>query len=230
MTRGHFIVIEGGDGAGKATQVRLLRKKLQISRIQTQVIEFPRYTGNPYGKLISQYLKGEFGDIDEVNTYLISLAYAGDRFLAKPLIEGWLKEKNFVIADRYTPSNLAYQAAKMLPEHRQGFVDWLEDLEYNTNGIPREELVIYLYVPAKISSENTAKRQSKDSTNSASQDIHERNTTYLEEVENIYLEFGKKEPHWVVINCISDEGKMRSIDEIHEDILKTIKQRKLINF
>jgi dTMP kinase len=226
--RGHFIVIEGGDGAGKATQVRLLRKKLQIARIPTEVMEFPRYTGNPYGKLISQYLKGEFGDIDEVNTYLISLAYAGDRFLAKPQILNWLKAKYFVIADRYTPSNLAYMAAKMPSENRQTFIDWLDDLEYNINGIPREEIVIYLYVPVKISSENIRKRGSNDSSRIESHDIHERNQKYLQEVESIYLKLAKEEPHWVVINCLNKEGQLRSKEEIHQDIIYSLKDKKIL--
>src|SRR3989344_40049 len=138
--KGHFVVIEGTDGSGKNTQVKLLRKKLQILGQQVQILEFPRYSGNPYGKIIGQYLRGEFGGLNDVNTYLISLAYAGDRSLAKPDIEHWLKQKQIIIADRYVPSNKAYMSARLHKAQREQFIEWLDDLEYNINAIPREEL------------------------------------------------------------------------------------------
>lgn len=228
MNKGHLIVIEGTDGSGKATQVRLLRKKLQTEHISTEVMEFPRYLGNPYGKLISQYLKGEFGSVAEVNNYLISLAYAGDRFLAKTQIQEWLKKKFFVIADRYVPSNKAYMSAKMEKSDRQKFIDWLDDLEYNINGIPREELVIFLYVPTKVSHDNISKRGSNDVNRTEAHDIHERDVVYQQEVSNMYLQLAKDE-NWAIIECTTKEGKMRLPKEIHEEVLKILKNRKILS-
>ncbi len=225
--RGHFIVIDGTDGSGKATQVRLLRKNLQVRGVPNQVIEFPRYTGNPYGHLIKQYLNGDFGNIDNVNTSLISLAYAGDRFLAKPMIEEWLKQKYLVIADRYVPSNKAYMSAKMPKGERQKFIDWLDDLEYNINGIPREELVIFLYVPPQMSQANIAKRGKQDHEDQGKQDIHEANLTYQQEVAQQYLNLAKTEDNWEVIECVKD-GLLRTPQDIHQQILQILKQRKTI--
>lgn len=226
--RGHFIVIEGTDGSGKGTQSKMLRKKLQIMNYPHQAIEFPRYTGNPYGKLVAKYLRGEFGQLNtEVGTYLVSLAYAGDRFLAKPQIQQWLKEGSLVIADRYVPSNKAYMSAKLPFEHRDSFIEWLDDLEYNINGIPREELVIFLYVPPKTSQENVGKKNKRDYLDKASHDIHEADLNYLTESSKMYLHLAKQEPNWVVIECMK-KGEMKSIQQIHEEVMSILKEKKIL--
>ena len=107
MSKGFLIVIDGIDGSGKSIQVDLLSKYLEEKNIPFEIISFPRYEDNEYGKLVKRYLEGEFGGINEVNPYLISLAYAGDRALAKPLIENWLNGGQVVIANRYVSSSKA---------------------------------------------------------------------------------------------------------------------------
>lgn len=221
--RGHFIVIEGTDGSGKATQVRQLRKKLQILGIRHQVMEFPRYTGNPYGRLIGDYLKGDFGSTSDVNSSLISLAYAGDRALAKPQIESWLQDGELVIADRYVSSNKAYMAAKLSSDKRQEFIDWLDDLEYNINQIPREELTIFLYVPSEITSKNVNKRPS----GKGAADIHERDLEYQKMTSSIYLKMAKEEG-WAVIECI-ENGEMKPPSKIHREIFNVLVEKGIID-
>lgn len=224
--RGHFIVIEGTDGSGKATQVNLLRRKLQTLGFSHQVIGFPRYTGNPYGRLIGRYLKGDFGSTEDVNSSLISLAYAGDRFLAKPLINQWLSDGNLVIADRYVPSNKAYMSAKLPEEMRGEFIEWLDDLEYNINDIPREELVIFLYVPPKVSHKNVGNKKDRDYIEKGAHDIHEQDMEYQKTSSDIYLKMAKEED-WVIIECVND-GEMRSPKEIHEDINQVLKEKGIL--
>ena len=48
--RGKFIVIDGTDGSGKATQARELVKRLRKKGRKVQTIDFPRYYKNFYGK------------------------------------------------------------------------------------------------------------------------------------------------------------------------------------
>lgn len=225
--KGHFIVVEGTDGSGKATQVRLLRRKLQTMDFPHKVVEFPRYSNNPYGKLIGSYLRGEFGKKEQANSFLLSLAYAGDRFLAKPEILTWLHEGFLVIADRYTPSNKAYMAAKLPKESRKEFIDWLDDLEYNVNGIPREELTIFLYVDPLVSQSNAKKRGGKTIGVAEKHDIHESDLEFQKESSMLYLQLSKDEPNWVVIDCVKN-GAMRTTEEIHEDVLSVLKRKKIL--
>ena len=74
-----LMVIEGLDGAGKSTQMNRLSEYLTARGHRCMLLHFPR-TGTPvYGELISRFLRGELGDIHQVNPYLVALMYAADR-------------------------------------------------------------------------------------------------------------------------------------------------------
>lgn len=226
--RGHFIVIEGTDGSGKATQAKLLRHRLQILNIAHQVIDFPRYSGNPYGRLVADYLNGQFGSLSgEVGAYLLSLAYAGDRFLAKDMIIDWLRKGKIVIADRYVPSNKVFMSAKLPDEHRQNFIEWLDNLEYDINGIPREELVILLYAPIEISQANISKRPVREYSR-GKVDLHESDLKYQVECAKVYLQLAKSEPNWLVIKCADATGQMRDKQSINDEIFGQLQERGII--
>ena len=54
-----LIVLEGLDGAGKSTQVKMLRAYLETRCPELEYIHFPRYEAPVYGDLISRFLRGE---------------------------------------------------------------------------------------------------------------------------------------------------------------------------
>lgn len=207
MNKGLLIVIDGIDGSGKTTQLELLKQTLTC-----ETISFPRYEDNEYGKLVKRYLEGEFGNINEVNPYLMALAYAGDRALAKPLIEKWLEEGKVVLANRYVSSNKAYMGVNLSEEKRADFFKWLDVLEYETNKIPKENLLILLTVDPEIGQKNVLGRHP---------DIHEASLKHLEEANKIYLELSKLESNWIVVNCM-ENGQMRSKENIHKEIMQIL--------
>ena len=124
-----FIVLEGLDGAGKSTQVRLLRELLSASGLRSEYIHFPRFDAPVYGELIARFLRGEFGGVGEVDPYLVALLFAGDRAEAAGQIRDWLAEGRAVVLDRYVYSNVGFQCAK-LPEGepRRRLARWILDL------------------------------------------------------------------------------------------------------
>lgn len=213
MNKSNLIVIDGIDGAGKTTQVNLLSEYLKSKNIPFEIINFPRYEDNLYGKFIRRYLEGEFGSINQVNPYLIALAYAGDRALAKPLIESWLNSGKLVIANRYVSASKAHLSANLPEEKRKDFMKWLDELEYQTNKIPKEDLIIILNVDPKTGQENV-KGEHKD--------IHEQNIKHLKEAANIFLEITKAEENWQVVECMENEN-MKSKEEISKLIVETLK-------
>ena len=106
-----LFVIEGVDGAGKSTQIKLLRNFFLSKGFSCEYLHFPRTEAPYFGELIARFLRGEFGSLNEVDPYLVAMLYAGDRKDAAELIGTWLKKGKIVLLDRYTYSNIAYQCA-----------------------------------------------------------------------------------------------------------------------
>lgn len=210
---GKLIVIDGTDGSGKTTQINLLSKWLDSQGVAWETISFPRYGQNKYADDVQKYLEGKFGSISEVDPYKIAKFYAGDRYLAKPLIEKWLNSGKIVLASRYVSSNKAHMGANLPEEKREKFFKWLDELEYKTNGIPKEDLTILLVVDPKVGQENVSRKGKKD--------IHEGNLKHLENANKIFLKLAGKEKNWIVINCMANGG-MRSPEDIHKEIVKIL--------
>lgn len=120
---GKLIVIDGGDGAGKATQVSLLVKRLRDEGHKVETLDFPQYTQNHFGKLLRQCLDGKRGDFMAVDARIASTLYAADRFETKPRLEQWLQEDKIVVLDRYVSANMMHQGAKIDdPEKLEDFL------------------------------------------------------------------------------------------------------------
>lgn len=214
--QGLLIVIEGIDGSGKTTQIELLKKFLYLKGLPCEIISFPRYGENPEANLVADYLKGNLGSIFEVDPFLLAKAYAGDRLLAKPLIEGWLKEGKIVIANRYVSSSKAHLGANLAEEKRKEFLDWIDELEYRSNGMSKEDLTILLVVDPTVGQQNARVQHQPD--------MHEKSIKHLDEANKIYLELAKQELNWYMVDCMKD-GEMRKKQDIHQEVMEILSRR-----
>lgn len=226
--RGKFIVIEGTDGSGKGSQIDPLSRYLTQTDQPHRVIDFPRYTDNAYGRLVGDYLKGSFGRLMDVHPCLAALPYAGDRLLAKPLIEGWLSEGSLVIANRYTPSNAAFMAAKLPVCERADYIEWLENLEYGVNKIPREDMVVLLNVTPDIGTKNVDRKDERVYMGGKGRDIHERDLDYQRRVLGVYLDLARSRRHWRVIECVKD-GELLGVFSIHILLTNLLRHERVIS-
>ncbi len=103
---GFFVVFEGGDGAGKSTQVKQLTEKL--TKLNETVVLTREPGGTELGKKIREILldQNEF----EVSPRMEALLFAADRSInMSQIIKPALEKGNVVIADRHIDSSIAYQ-------------------------------------------------------------------------------------------------------------------------
>ncbi|MEZ5001024.1 MAG: thymidylate kinase [Bacteroidales bacterium] len=193
-----LIVIEGLDGAGKSTQIKLLQDFLMSVKTEYRYIHFPRTDAPYFGELITRFLRGEFGSLDQVDPYLVAMLYAGDRRDAAQMIKDWLNSGVFVLLDRYAYSNIAYQCAKIKdPAAREQLKSWILKLEFEHFSIPVPALNIFLDVPLSFT-ENKLKsgRSGEDrSYLNGSNDIHESNKCFKERSGMSTLRLQKQIPH-----------------------------------
>lgn len=217
MARGKLIVIESGiDGSGKSIQFKLLYDKLQEEGFNVHKVKFPDYESES-SALVRMYLEGDFGENpQDINLYAVSAFYAVDRFASYQLKWKELYDNGAIIlADRYTTSNMVYQAAKISNrELQKEYLEWLRDLEFNKFALPEPDLVIFLDMPPRFSFEFIQNR--------AEQDIHERDQDYLLSTYQHAVGIARNY-NWFIVNC-EKEGELRSIENIHQEIYERVKK------
>lgn len=221
---GKLFVIDGTDGSGKQTQFNKLQERLKKDGIDFRVVSFPNYD-SPSSGLVKMYLSGEFGEnAKDVSPYIASTFYAGDRYAT--YITGYkdyYEKGGIILADRYTTANMVHQAGKIQDkEEREKFLNWLWNFEFNLYGLPIPTEVFFLNMPVEKSLELIKDRENKF-THAEKKDIHERDKNHLIDAYNAACYVSKKY-NWYEVKCVK-ENKIRTIEDIHEEIYNEIKKR-----
>jgi len=218
--RGKFVAIEGIDGSGKRTQIDLLSRALEARGIEHARYSFPRYESS-FGHLVARYLNGEFGRLDGVDAHLSALLFAGDRFESKAELQAALAAGKTILADRYVGSNLAHQTARVGPQRREEFLSWLKRLEYGIYGLPVEDLVIYLRLPAVEAHRLVGLKTSREYT-SLQRDLQEADLKHLEQAALVYDRLAT-EPNWVTVECFDiTAGALLPPEVIHRAVMAAV--------
>ena len=133
--RAAFIVLEGGDGAGKTVQAQALCSALKREGYRIHPTSEP--SRSPVGKLIRRsFLEGE-----KVSPEVEALLFAADRFLhLKSEIRPALAAGRIVVCDRYMYASFAYQGAQGVD------LDWIRGINRFAE---KPDLAVYLDVPAE---------------------------------------------------------------------------------
>ncbi len=216
-----FIVLEGLDGAGKSTQIRMLRQMLHECGIESEYVHFPRFDAPVYGELIARFLRGEFGGIDAVDPYLVALIFAGDRAAAAPQLRQWIAEGKAVILDRFVYSNVGFQCAKLpAGELRDRLFRWILDLEFGHNNLPRPDLSLFLDVPFTFTASKLTQTREGDDRSylHGATDIHEDSLLLQQRVREVYLQAAAADPALRVVDCSNAAGGMDTPEGIFAKI------------
>ena len=226
-----LIVIEGIDGSGKSTQIKLLKDYLTQRRYRCEFLHFPQTDAPFFGELISRFLRGEFGTLDKVDPWLVAMLYAGDRKDASNLIRGWLENGNLVLLDRYTYSNIAYQCAKLeKKEDQEALMKWILDLEFDHFAIPRPDLNIFLDVPFSFTEKKLSSSRSGNDRKylSGSIDIHEESLAFQKKVREMYIRVAETDEHLCIVSCADEKGNILTPEMISEKVIKLIEKKGLL--
>ena len=191
---GKIISLEGIDQSGKNTQARLLAQHLRRVGSKAAVISFPIY-GSPSGQQIRGYLEGK----RDYPPQALHMLYSLNRWENIASIVEQVDMNDFIIADRYTPSNLAYGVSKGLS------LEWLQGLD---KGLPPPRLVIVL----DVSTYASFARKSNE------RDIHERDQKFLTAVRRTYKVLARK-LDWETVDAT------QPVREVQASILRIVQQR-----
>jgi dTMP kinase len=217
-----LIVIDGGDGCGKATQAKKLYESLKEENYNVHLISFPDYESD-YSVFVKSYLDGTFGENGAINPKIASLFFAMDRYAAFQTKYNSLldQEDAILICDRYTTSNELYQVVRYEKATAQDqFLQWLENFEYRLLELPKPDLLIMLRLPIRIRLNLLAERTGKTGGNTG--DIHENDIEYLKKVDHAYQKISSRYSA-ITINC-ADHKVIRDIDVIAKEVLKKVKE------
>ena len=171
--------------------------------------------------MVGQFLNGDLGPLNTVDPHFAALLYAGDRFECKQPIVAALERGGIVLADRYVASSLAHQAARAVLEKRAEFRAWIEHLEYNIYGLPKEDLVLYLRLPPRQAQTLIAKKSARAYTDSA-HDILESSIRHLQAAADMYDDLARAS-NWKTIECFDSMKQMiRPAEEISAEVLAAV--------
>ncbi len=130
-----FIVVEGLDGTGKTTQIKILAKYLEDKGERVEITAEP--TSHPTGKLIRRILSGEV----KVTPWSLAALFLSDRIVhntnSEDGIEKMMAEGKTVISDRYYYSTFAYQG-------HETDLNWAMKMHADCPEIRRPDLVLFL--------------------------------------------------------------------------------------
>ncbi len=222
MKTGNLIVIEGScDGVGKTTQFKKLIEHLKEDGETIITHHFPSYQTKE-ASLVEEYLKGNYGNPNDLSPYFINSLYAIDRAITwnQKLKKEYQKNKTIVL-DRYTTSSLIYQSALMDDiNKKKDFINYICDFEYKKLGIKEPNNVIFLHAPFQLINQIRNKREQNEGIE---KDIHESNIEYMKKVYENAM-FVADYLNWNHISC-SHNNKMRKIEDIHKDVYKLVRKK-----
>ncbi|KKW19265.1 MAG: Thymidylate kinase [Parcubacteria group bacterium GW2011_GWA2_51_10] len=208
MWQGNLIVFEGIDGAGKATQVKLLAKRLRKEGHTVTVFDFPDYSSE-VGKIIGAMLRGRYGDPLAMSPYLVSILYSLDRALAADKIRA-ARKRGIVISNRYT-SSVAYQGAKLAGRSREKLFRFVESLEFKDLSIPKPSLILYLDISVEEAQKHIVRKK---------KDRHERDASYQKKVAGVYRAMARQKG-WKIIRVARNDAPEAVFARVWDAVRKT---------
>jgi dTMP kinase len=196
MAKGKFITIEGGEGAGKSTNIPFIESYLTEKGVELVMTREPG--GTPLSERIREILldKNETAMSDDTELLLMFAARAQhlDQLIRPALAQG-----KWVICDRFTDATYAYQGGGRAIEFER-----IAQLENWVQGSLRPDLTIIFDLPVEIGMERAGKRSDPDR-------FEQENLDFFKRVRQCYLDRAHATPaRYAIIDAAPELSEVQA--------------------
>lgn len=204
MPRGIFITLEGGEGAGKSTNLAFIRQWLQNQGHETVVTREPG--GTELGERVRDILLHSKKMHITPESEMLLMFAARSEHIAR-VIQPGLAAGKVVLCDRFTDATYAYQGGGrgLTPERIAVIENWVQ-------GDLRPDLTLLFDVPVQAGRERAGQRGEPDRFESENDDFFAR-------VRGAYLERAAREPARV---RVIDAG--RALEQVERQIAAVLQE------
>ena len=208
--RGRFISVEGGEGAGKSTQIALLSAALKASNIAHITTREPG--GSDGAEAIRELIvTGNKDRFDPVSETLLIMAARAHH--VQSTIFPALERGQWVLCDRFFDSTRVYQGiAKQLGD------DWLQQLHHAIFGNLLPDVTLLYDLDPETGLKRALARKGKETR------FEELPLAFHQALRSGFLAIAQREPHRVAVIDAST-----SIESIHAATLAALNQRLSLN-
>jgi dTMP kinase len=188
---GKFIVLEGGEGVGKSTNLQYLCDMLKAHKVDVKTTREPG--GTPFGEQLRQLLLDARSVTEVASETELLLMFAARVQHLKEVIRPCLEQGTWVICDRFTDASYAYQGGgRGLPAaHIEYLERWLQA------GL-QPDMVLLFDAPVGVGLERANKRGQADR-------FEREQQAFFERVRAVYLERAQRDPQrYCIIDAAQD--------------------------
>lgn len=209
MSRGRFITLEGGEGAGKSTQLNLICELIRAAGFDVVATREPG--GTPRAEQIRSLLLEKTTEPMPPACELL-LMFAARANHVENLIKPALARGAWVVCDRFTDASYAYQGGgRGMP------LEDIRALESIVHAGLKPDLTLLLDTPVAIGLSRAQQRNV--SQQSEADRFESEQAAFFERVRNAYLDIAKREPQRVRLIDAS-----RPIEQVSADVRATLQQ------
>jgi dTMP kinase len=207
MKRGLFITLEGIDGTGKSTQLRLLAQHLKERGLAVRVTREPGGTkvGERIRKILLASTTTRLAPLAE-----LALMYAARAQHLQEVIRPALAKGEIVVSDRYNDASLAYQGYG-----RELGVDTVRAFDRIVCARTQPDLTIVLDLAPRLSLERTQARRS--GRRSKQERFELQGMNFHQRVRDGYLAIARQQPRRVKVVQADKE-----VGEVHAEIRRLV--------
>ncbi len=207
---GRFVTFEGGEGAGKSTQIKLLAERLEAFGLRTVVTREPG--GSPGAEIMRHLVLSGMGKL--LGSATESLLFAAARAdHVKLVIRPALEQGMWVLCDRFADSTRAYQGYAGQVE-----TQFLDALERVTIGDLKPDLTIVLDLPVETGMRRAAERRGKGAPDRFEGEAVE----FHQKLRDAYRQIAEREPERCALIDAESEPSVvagRVLKVLHDRLL-----------